>query len=108
MLSTTAMRGHAGQGQRLARPIVGEAKGYAQVTDTIPLYYSHLTLREREVLEMVAEGCSNKLIGHHLCISERTVKNHLANIRVKLRALDRTHAVVTALRLGWLSLGPNS
>lgn len=52
----------------------------------------------------MAMGFPNRLIGVHLYISERTVKNHLANIMAKLHALDRTHAVVTAVRHGWLSL----
>ncbi len=63
-----------------------------------------LTLREREVLSLVAEGNSNKLIADDLSISERTVKNHLTGIMIKLRASDRTHAVVKAVRLGWLSI----
>ena len=63
-----------------------------------------LTARERQVLGLVAEGHSNKLIAAALGISERTVKNHLTCIMTKLRAFDRTHAVVTAVRLGWLEL----
>ena len=63
-----------------------------------------ITDREREVLSLVAEGYSNKLIGGRLQISERTVKNHLTSIMTKLRASDRTHAVVTAVRLGWLAI----
>ncbi len=63
-----------------------------------------LTEREMEVLSLVAEGNSNKLIAARLHICERTVKNHLTFIMTKLRASDRTHAVVTAVRLGWLAL----
>ncbi|MBI2867039.1 MAG: response regulator transcription factor [Chloroflexi bacterium] len=63
-----------------------------------------LTARERQVLALVAEGCSNKLVAAQLGISERTVKNHLTWIMTKLRASDRTHAVVTAVRLGWLAI----
>ena len=63
-----------------------------------------MTEREREVLSLVAEGYSNKLIGGQLGICERTVKNHLTSIMTKLRAADRTHAVVTAVRLGWLAI----
>ena len=60
--------------------------------------------REREVLSLVAEGFSNKLVAAELGIGERTVKNHLTSIMTKLRAADRTHAVVTAVRLGWLAI----
>ena len=63
-----------------------------------------LTDRELQVLSLVAEGYSNKIIGDHLLIRERTVKNHLTCIMTKLRASDRTHAVVTAVRLGWLAI----
>ena len=63
-----------------------------------------LTGREQQVLALVAEGYSNKLVAYQLGIRERTVKNHLTGIMTKLRASDRTHAVVTAVRLGWLAI----
>ena len=66
--------------------------------------YEPVTGRELEVLALVAEGYSNKRISVALSISERTVKNHLTTTMGKLRASDRTHAVVTAVRHGWLSL----
>ena len=73
-------------------------------SDQVPLEAQPLTDREREVLALVAEGNSNKVIGNFLSISERTVKSHLTYIMTKLRASDRTHAVVTAVRLGWLPI----
>jgi len=69
-----------------------------------PPYADPLTERELEVISLVAEGQSNKLIAARLNICERTVKNHLTFIMTKLRASDRTHAVVTAVRLGWLAI----
>lgn len=72
--------------------------------DIVPIDAQQLTDREKEVLALVAEGFSNKLIAAQLGISERTVKNHLTYIMIKLRASDRTHAVVTAVRLGWLAI----
>ena len=63
-----------------------------------------LSYRERQVLSLVAEGYSNKLIAADLDICERTVKNHLTSVMTKLQANDRTHAVVTAVRLGWLAI----
>ncbi len=65
--------------------------------DLVPVEAQPLTDREREVLALVAEGNSNKIIGDRLLISERTVKSHLTYIMTKLRASDRTHAVVTTL-----------
>ena len=67
-----------------------------------------ITARELEVLSLVAEGYSNKLISAELGISERTVKNHLTLTMGKLRASDRTHAVVTTVRLGWLDINHKS
>jgi DNA-binding NarL/FixJ family response regulator len=63
-----------------------------------------VTGRELEVLALVAEGYSNKRISVALSISERTVKNHFTTTMGKLRASDRTHAVVTAVQHGWLTL----
>lgn len=63
-----------------------------------------LSVRELEVLRMVAAGSSNKRIGADLGISEQTVKGHLKNILGKLSANDRTHAVTIALRRGIISV----
>ncbi len=63
-----------------------------------------LTNREQEILSLVASGNSNKTIASELGISVRTVKSHVANIMAKLNAMDRTHAVVIALKLGWLAV----
>lgn len=59
-----------------------------------------LTPREREVLEMLAEGLSNKEAAWRLKISEHTVKFHVASIFAKLDASTRTEAVTRAVRLG--------
>lgn len=63
-----------------------------------------LSSREVEVLKLVSSGNSNKQIATLFQISEHTVKNHLTSIMQKLNANDRTHAVVIALRQGWLSI----
>lgn len=63
-----------------------------------------LTDREREVLELMAEGLSNKTIAYRLEISEHTVKFHVNAILRKLGAQSRTEAVVRATRLGWILL----
>jgi len=57
-----------------------------------------LTEREREVLTLVGKGCSNKEIALQLSLSEKTVKNHIANIFSKLHVYDRTQAVLYAIR----------
>lgn len=61
-----------------------------------------LSGREREVLELLAKGKSNKEIATDLHISEATVKCHVSVILTRLNAADRTQAVVTALQRGLL------
>lgn len=63
-----------------------------------------LTPREHDVLELVAEGLSNKEIGARLGISDQTVKFHVASICAKLRVSNRTEAVRRALRRGLITL----
>ena len=63
-----------------------------------------LTAREIDVLELVAEGCSNKGIAERLGISDQTVKFHLASITGKLGASNRTDAVRRAVHAGLITL----
>ena len=63
-----------------------------------------LSPRETEIIKHVAEGTSNKRIAYALGIGEQTIKNHITSIMRKLNANDRTHAVVLAMRQGWISL----
>lgn len=63
-----------------------------------------LTPRESEVLQLLAEGLSNKAIAHRLDVTEHTVKFHVNAILGKLGAQSRTEAVVRATRLGLIIL----
>ena len=63
---------------------------------------SPLTARETEILNHVAEGNGNKLIAGILGISEQSIKNHVSSILRKLHANDRAHAVMLAVRGGWV------
>jgi DNA-binding NarL/FixJ family response regulator len=63
-----------------------------------------LTIRETEVLELLAEGLSNKAIAARLGISDQTVKFHVASIGGKLGAANRTDAVRLAVRRGLIAL----
>lgn len=63
-----------------------------------------LTRRECEVLQMLADGKSNRGIGEALFISEKTVKNHVSNILQKMSVNDRTQAVVVAIKNGWVEV----
>lgn len=63
---------------------------------------STLTPRELQVLSLVADGHSNRVIGFNLELSEATVKSHLVHIYDKLGVRSRTSAVATARELGYL------
>ena len=63
-----------------------------------------LTPREREVLEMLARGLSNKKIAARLSLAENTVKFHVASIFAKLEATTRTQAVTIGVRRGLVML----
>ncbi len=63
-----------------------------------------LTSREVEVLRRISEGCSNRAAAARLNITEETVKSHIKNVFAKLRANDRTHAVLIAMKLGFLDV----
>lgn len=62
-----------------------------------------LTRREAEILELVAEGLSNKEIASHLTITEGTVKNHVHNALEKLHLSNRVQAAAFAVRQGYIT-----
>jgi two-component system, NarL family, response regulator len=86
---------HAGQ-RRMAPEIAAEVAEHA--TDDA------LTVRETEVLRLIAAGNANKEIAAQLSIAEETVKGYVKNILGKLRAKDRTHAVTIGLKRGIIDL----
>lgn len=59
-----------------------------------------LTNRELEVLQLISQGCNNRVIAEKLVISEKTVKTHVSSILSKLHLEDRTQAAIYALRHG--------
>jgi DNA-binding NarL/FixJ family response regulator len=63
-----------------------------------------LTLREREVLQLLSRGLNNQAIAEALYVSDRTVQAHLTNIFAKMGVASRLEAVLTAIRRGWLTL----
>ncbi|AZI59426.1 DNA-binding response regulator [Nakamurella antarctica] len=69
----------------------------------VPAAIHDLSARELEVVQLVAEGRSNKWIGEQLSLSALTVKSHLARIGRKLETGDRAHIVALALRAGVIS-----
>ncbi|WP_226580632.1 response regulator [Halobacillus litoralis] len=84
---------------------LAESKGsssYRTIEYRKPLHL--LTRRECEVLQLLADGNSNRGVAEALYISEKTVKNHVSNILQKMNVNDRTQAVVTAIKNGWVEV----
>ena len=65
-----------------------------------PLVFPQLTDREREVLDLVAQGRANPAIAAKLGLSQKTVRNHVSNILTKLQVADRAQAIVQARDAG--------
>ncbi|MYL49186.1 response regulator [Halobacillus litoralis] len=86
--------------RRLADSKGGSA--YRTIEYRKPLHL--LTRRECEVLQLLADGNSNRGVAEALYISEKTVKNHVSNILQKMNVNDRTQAVVTAIKNGWVEV----
>jgi two-component system response regulator DevR len=64
-----------------------------------PAELKSLSAQERRILELVAEGLTNKQIGDRLFLAEKTVKNYMSNVLAKLGLVSRTQAAVFATRL---------
>lgn len=86
---------HAGQ-KRIPADIASELAEHAADDALSP--------REIDVLRLIADGNSNKIIADLLSIGEATVKSHVTNILSKLSANDRAHAVTIALKRGIIEL----
>jgi DNA-binding NarL/FixJ family response regulator len=86
---------HAGQ-KRIPQEIAAELADHAAD--------DNLTLREIDVLQLIAAGNANKQIADQLSIGEATVKSHVTNILSKLGANDRAHAVTIGLKRGIIEL----
>jgi DNA-binding NarL/FixJ family response regulator len=96
----------------LARAVRGACSGEALIDPTVaarllrrlgesrPPAADPLTRRENEVLELIAEGYSNKRIALELDIAEKTVKTHVGHLLAKLGVADRTQAALLAVRRG--------
>jgi len=61
------------------------------------------TMREIEVLQLVADGLVNREIGQRLFLSEETVKSHVRHLLAKLQARSRAHAVAVGFRRGLIA-----
>ncbi len=93
-----AHRGEMPLNPRIARYLFGGGKGHLS-----PDGVGRLTAREKEVLQLVAKGWSNRDVGQALNLAEGTVKVHVSNILGKLNASSRTEAAVWAAQVGLIS-----
>lgn len=80
-------------------PVLAGVFAVSQANGSTP----ELTQREREVLRLLADGCSNEEIGRRLFISPETVRTHIRKAMGKLGAETRTQAVAKALRLSLIA-----
>lgn len=90
----------------LARSARSPSQPLTATTSTVdtsgPLNAADLTVREIEVLRLIAQGATNREIAEQLVISEGTVKNHISNILSRLGLRDRTQAAIYARENGLL------
>jgi DNA-binding NarL/FixJ family response regulator len=78
----------------------GDAGHHLEEAEREPIGIQILTAREQEVLQLMANGASNKVIARRLDISVHTAKFHVASVIAKLGATGRTEAVALAMREG--------
>lgn len=92
---------HVAAGASLLDPQVTERvmQRLRDGSDSEPDELKSLTAQERRILELVAEGLTNRQIGERLFLAEKTVKNYMSNILAKLGLERRTQAAVLASRL---------
>ncbi|MER6082325.1 response regulator transcription factor [Streptomyces sp. NPDC001833] len=88
---------------RVTRQLLDRFAGKLAPTDRTDARLEQLTLREREVLGLIAEGLSNGEIAAELFIAEATVKTHIGKILTKLDLRDRVQAVIFAYDSGLVS-----
>src|SRR5919197_2687226 len=106
---TTVHAGGAWLDSILVASILGEVNrtGTGSSTDPEALKIAALTAREREVVDLVAQGLKNQAIANRLCISEATVRHHLTSIFAKLGVVDRLELTVYVYRHGLACVTPH-
>ena len=94
----TAAQGRIALGERVAAILADTLR---HETQPRPIDSVKLTEREREILSLIAAGCSNKLIARKLNITEGTVKVHVKHLLRKLDLASRVEAAVWAVKQGF-------
>jgi DNA-binding NarL/FixJ family response regulator len=94
-------RGEALFGPYIARRLTSFFAGLdPSLRSTTPHIFPELTEREREVLDLIAQGHNNAAIAERLTLSPKTVSNHVSNIFSKLQVADRAQAIIRAREAG--------
>ena len=101
-------RGHALLDPAVTRPLIAELARRPGTRSELTTQLEELTPREREVLELLAQGMSNADIARALVIAEGTAKTHVASILAKLRLRDRIQCVILAYESGLVRPGETS
>ena len=91
---------HPDIARRLMAAVSGGTPPRQVHSSALPEELQELTEREREVLEQIARGLTNREIAEQMVISEKTVKTHVSNLLEKLGLDDRTRAAIWALKHG--------
>jgi len=95
-----AARGEGFVGASLVKRLLAEFARISQLRAAAKQAFAELTRREMEVLELLGTGLRNREIAERLFVSEKTVKNHITSIFLKLHVNDRTEAALLAARHG--------
>ena len=91
-------RGEAVIDRKVAPLVLAAARQGGGVAGDEPM----LSARQREVLQLVAQGLSNREIAAHTNLSELTIKSYVEEILAQLGARNRVHAAILATKQGWI------
>lgn len=89
-------KGNTYMGSGLLKKILNNSPQPENMSEEVATKFAELSPREKEVLNLIAQGLNNREIAIELYISEKTVKNHITNILSKLNLRDRTQAALFA------------
>ncbi len=90
--------GDAHFGPEIARKLIGFFSAPKPIAPSEA--FPELTAREAEILDLIAQGCSNAEIARRLYLSQKTVRNHVSHVFLKLQVADRAQAIVRAREAG--------
>jgi DNA-binding NarL/FixJ family response regulator len=96
----SASRGESLISPNIAAKVLQRVRATSTQPDIADQIRAELSEREIEVLKLIANGKDNAVIAAELCISPKTVKNHISNILMKLQIDNRIQAAVYAVRSG--------